>query len=299
MDDYLSTRAQTAKRPSAGMRPVLAAVLLAFLIGAAVAWYLTGGAASLQSLFTVNREAPAAPSSPAPGTRAAVPQQAAVAGLASTDALDQRIAEMEQRLARLYVQAQAAEGNTARAEALLVAFAARRAIERGAPLGYLAEQLRVRFGDARPAAVRTIIEAARRPVTLDRLLARLDGLEPDLARAPASEGTWRWLTRQANSLFVVRREDSPSPAPARRIERARLFLESGRIEAAIGEVRMMPNAQVAREWIADAQRYADAQRALETLETAALLESSELRDGAGEEVGQGQAQPQVSPVTVP
>jgi hypothetical protein len=85
---------------------------------------------------------------------------------------------------------------------------------------------------------------------------------------------------------VVRREDSPSPQPQRRLERARLFLESGRTEAAISEVRNLPNAARAAGWIADAQRYANAQQALELLETAAILEPRELRDSEGERVVQ-------------
>ena len=87
-------------------------------------------------------------------------------------------------------------------------------------------------------------------------------------------------------LFVIRREGSPSPEPRRRMERARLFLESGRPEAAISEVRNMPNAAGAADWIADAERYATAQRALELLETAALLEPRSLRDGSGRSIEQ-------------
>lgn len=294
MDDYLSTRAQTAKRPSAGLRTIVGAVLIAFLLGAAVVWYMGGGLGSLGGLFSVGREEAAAPSGQQPSAMPTTATlEASVADLTGPGSLDQRVAEMEQRLARLDVQAQAAGGNAARAEALLVAFATRRAIERGAQLGYLSEQLRLRFGNARPAAVRTLIEASRNPVTLDRLLAQLDGLEPELAQPSDSEGTFDWVSRQFGSLFVVRREDSPSPAPERRLQRARLFLESGRVDAAVAEVGMMPNAGAAREWIVDAQRYADAQRALETLETAAILEPTALRDGAGESVGQ------VSPVAVP
>ena len=60
---------------------------------------------------------------------------------------------LEQRLARIDLQANAEEANTSHAEALLVAFAARRATERGAPLGYLEDQLKLRFGDALPVTV--------------------------------------------------------------------------------------------------------------------------------------------------
>jgi hypothetical protein len=62
--------------------------------------------------------------------------------------LDQRLAAAEQRLTQLDLQAQAAAGNAARAESLLIAFATRRAVERGAELGYLSDQLRLRFGRA-------------------------------------------------------------------------------------------------------------------------------------------------------
>lgn len=199
---------------------------------------------------------------------------------------DQRLAALEQRLVRLDLQANAAAGNAARAEALLIAFAARRAIERGAPLGYLADQLRLRFGDARPNAVRTIIESSRKPVTLDQLIARLEGLSSKLSRAPSDEGFFDRLQREFGDLFVVRRESSPSPAPQRRLERARLFLESGRIEAAAAEVRNLPGAQEGDAWIADAERYAAVQTALDLIETTAVLEPRDLRDGKGNKVEQ-------------
>jgi len=276
MDDYASIRTQAMNRQASSLRLIVGAVLVAFLLGAAGMWYFAGGRAAMGGLFSVSRDTPAASASPAPAAN--------LSELAQQDEIDQRVAQMEQRLARLDVQAQAAAGNAGRAESLLIVFAARRAIERGAQLGYLEEQLRMRFGSARPAAVQTLIEAARTPVTLDRLLARLDGLGPRLSQTPASEGALGWLSRQAGSLFVVRREDSPSPAPERRIERARMFLESGRVDAAVAEVRMMPNAAEASAWIADAERYAGAQRALETLEMAAILEPTELRDGAGQAI---------------
>ena len=76
--------------------------------------------------------------------------------------LDQRLAAAEQRLTQLDLQAQAAAGNAARAESLLIAFATRRAVERGAELGYLSDQLRLRFGDQWPNAVSTIIEMPSR-----------------------------------------------------------------------------------------------------------------------------------------
>ncbi|MBN9505730.1 MAG: hypothetical protein J0I69_06850 [Altererythrobacter sp.] len=294
MDDYRSTRKPGSIRSPSGLRMLVGAVLAAFLLGAAGAWYLTGGSASLRGLFSVQNEAP--PPSTQQRLAAQVPAVDAEALSTADDrtarmleqqsGLDQRIAEMEQRLARLDVQAQEAEGNAARAEGLLIAFASRRAIERGAPLGYLEEQLQLRFGAARPDAVRTVIEASRHPVTLDQLLAQLDGLRPQLMRSPSDEGAIGWLWRELGSLFVVRRENAPSPAPARRIERARLFLESGRAGAAAAEIRNLPNSAAAADWIADAERYATTQRALELLELTAILEPRDLRDASGEKVEQ-------------
>lgn len=94
------------------------------------------------------------------------------------------------------------------------------------------------------------------------------------------------IGREIAQLFVVRTEDTPSPRAESRLERARLFLESGRTEAAMAEVQNMPNAAEASAWIADAERYARAERALELLETTAILEPRLLRDGTGNRVEQ-------------
>jgi len=201
--------------------------------------------------------------------------------------IDQRLAAAEQRLTRLDIQAQAAAGNAARAEALLIAFATRRLIERGDELGYLADQLRLRFGDERPNAVNTIISFSRSepPIRLDTLLARLDGLGPQLQER--SEGpSWDAFTRELGELFVIRRESTPSSQPERRLERARFALEQGRYRSAIEEVRGMPGAERAEAWIADAERFAAAMDALENIETAAVLDQRGLRDGSGNRVDQ-------------
>lgn len=270
------------------------------LIGslAAVLWWKGFGT---DDIVRVVREEPAAPADPA----APAPLASASVKTAATDAsdarqavakveqvveqqggMDSRLAAMEQRLTKLDLQTQAATGNAARAEGLLITFAARRAIERGTELGYLGDQLQMRFGDARPNAVRTILEGARKPVTLDQLIARLDGLAPKLVTLKANDDLLGWLGNEVSGLFVVRRESTPSPQPERRLQRARLFLESSRPEAAVAEVRALPNAKEAAAWIADAERYAKVQQALELLETTAILESRGLRDGSGAPVEQ-------------
>ena len=213
-------------------------------------------------------------------------QVAAVAQVAQAQGgIDQRLAAAEQRLTRLDLQAQAASGNVARAEGLLIAFATRRALERGAPLGYLADQLRLRFADAQPNSVQTVIDFAQNPITLDVLLARLDGLEPSLA-STSGRPTLSRMRQELSNLFVIRRETAPSPQPQRRFERARLFLESGRIDRAIAEIELLPGSATATAWIADARRYERAQRALDLIETSAVQEPRRLRDGAGVPVEQ-------------
>ena len=304
VDDYSYTPGG-ARKAKPALRPVLLALGGAFLLGVAAMWGLSRSEI-FSGMFTVRDASeavaseeplelaegevdapealPTSPEEAAEDARAAVEQVEQV--VEQQGGLDSRIVAMEQRLTQLDLQSQAAAGNAARAEALLIAFASRRAIERGRPLGYLADQLRLRFGEDRPNAVQTVIDAAQDPVTLDQLLARLEGLAPNLDDAPEGEDVFTRLGRELSEIFVVRREDTASPVAERRMERARLFLESGRIEAAISEIRNMPNAVIAEDWLEDAERFAAAQRALETLETAAVLDPRELRDGEGAPVEQ-------------
>ncbi|RIV82023.1 hypothetical protein D2V17_16165 [Aurantiacibacter xanthus] len=282
------------------MRTLIIVVVLALLAGAGVAYYfLRGGeiAREASPIFALRREQPSAPVTPEPTPTTSASGEVDVAQarqaververvVEQQGGLDARVAAMEQRLTRLDLQSQAAAGNAARAEGLLIAFAARRALERGAPLGYLEDQLRLRFGDAQPNAVTTVIEAGRNPVTLDSLLARLDALSVSMTENPRSEGVIDWLGREMSELFVIRREGTPSPVAKRRLERARLFLQSGRANAALSEVRNLPNAQSAARWIHDAERYAKAQQAIELLETTAVLDRQNLRDGSGTRVSE-------------
>jgi len=281
MDEHFPSRTQTMVRGRTPWGAIVGVVLSAFVLGGVATWgVLRSDDLAIPDLLSIKTEevAPAASS----GAPAAIGAEE-FAG--QEGELDQRIADLEQRLARLDVQADAAAGNAARAEGLLIAFASRRAIERGDRLGYLANQLRMRFGVAEPAAVQAVLAAESAPVTLDQLLARLDRLAPELAEG-TTEGTFAWLWRELGELFVVRREDAPSPAPEQRLERAHEFLRSGRTEAAIAEVRNLPNAGSATDWVADAERYAAAQRGLERIEAAAILDQDELRDRTGRPVEQ-------------
>jgi hypothetical protein len=308
MQEGFDFSADDARGAGAFPRLALLGVLTAFLLGIALTWYLMrGDGPGLGSLFSVRTNSetaaladvppdegadetvPAARASPSAEVAVVEARQAvqkAEEVAEQTGGIDSRVAALEQRLTRLDLQSQAAAGNAARAEGLLIAFAARRALERGAPLGYLEDQLILRFGDARPNAVQTVIDASTDLVTLDQLMTRLEGLAPELTEPPADEGLLGRIGNEIAQLFAIRSDDTPSPVAERRLDRARVYLETGRVEAAVTEVRNMPNSAAAEEWIGQAERYAAAQRALEALELAAILEPRELRDASGTRVEQ-------------
>ena len=139
--------------------------LLLLLVGAALAtWGLSRwdsgarffGVGPAQPLQVVRQSGPPAP-------------QAAPRADALTSADAARIAALESRLAAIEGQAEAAAGSAGRADALLIAFAARRAIDRGVALGYLEPLLMQRFGGQHQAAIATIITASRDPVRPPRI----------------------------------------------------------------------------------------------------------------------------------
>lgn len=290
MESFSSNR-----RKSGSMRPMVLAAAASFALGAAAVGYYTWrssgdaqseGATAEQPQTALTSEPTEGGPSPTPAPSASEVSAQDVERVAEQQGgIDQRLAAAEQRLARLDLQAQAAAGNAARSEGLLIAFAIRRAVDRGAELGYLSDQLRLRFGDALPNAVNTIISFSREPVTLDQLIARLDGLAPEL-QAGDDRGGFERFTDELGALFTIRRESAPSPQPEKRIERARLFLLSGRPDDAVAEVRNLPGASQAKQWLRDAERYASTQRALDLIETAAVLEPRRLRDGAGNRISQ-------------
>lgn len=186
-------------------------------------------------------------------------------------ALDERVAAIETRLDAIEARAAEASGDANRAEGLLVAFAARRALDRGQPLGYIEGLLRERFGATDAASVAQIIAASQRPVTLAQLQDELAKLRPELvARAP-DEGFWDGFKQELASLFVVRRADQPSAIPTDRFERADHALEQAQVDSAASEIARMPGRGRAADWLAQARRYVIARNALDRIETAALL----------------------------
>jgi len=203
--------------------------------------------------------------------------------------LDSRVVQLEERLNRITVEAQAASGNATRAEGLLVAFAARRALDNGAPLGYIEGQLRLRFGQAQPRAVATIINAAREPVTLGDLRGGLTSIAGEVTSPPRDASWWQALEHEARELITIRKASTPSPRPQAAMDRAIHDMDAGRVDAALLEVQRMPDRATADRWIELARRYLEARRALDLIETAAILEPRQLR-GTGESA-MGQAAP--------
>ena len=278
-DDYLNQLPRAATRRGSNGRYLALALIGAVALGCA------GGLWGASRLGWVSFTArPTAAATLAAPFAAPTPSPSAVGLESAQTALGVRMAELEQRMTKLNLEAEAASGNAARAEGLLIASAARRSVERGAPLGYLEDQLKLRFGNAQPNAVATLVEVSRSPVTLDALEQGLTTLEPSLFDVPSDTSVVSRVRQELSNLFVIRRMSSPSPAPEKRYERARMFLQTGRAEAAIGEVERMPGRDSANNWLAQAQRYVRAQRALDLIETAAILEPRDLKDGGGDPV---------------
>lgn len=185
-------------------------------------------------------------------------------------ALAAQLAALEARAAGMELDIAASADRAARAEAILVAFAARRAIERGRPLGYLEEQLHQRFGSTQPQAVDAIVQAGQDPVTLEGLREALDANAPLLL----NPGTQHWfdgLLDELRHLVVLRDANLPSAIPSERLMRARRLIDAGRVDAALEEVARLPGGAQAVNWTNAARRYVGATRALDALEVAAIV----------------------------
>jgi hypothetical protein len=204
--------------------------------------------------------------------RIATPASSAPTVMAQAPAGEsQRISELEARLARVEHATQRAEGSAGRADALVVAFAARRAIDRGVTLGYLEPLLIDRFGPQHQQAVATVITASRQPVRLNDLIAEYDALGPELRSGGPQDSWWTNVRREFASLVDVHRADRPSANPDARYQRAMQRLSAGEVDRALAETMRLPGAASAGDWVVKARRYIAAHRALDEIESAALL----------------------------
>jgi hypothetical protein len=267
-------------RATRTMRSTLVIALLAFLFGSVVmVWAFTrwNPARKLIGAAPVALVSVPGQSTPASSLPVAAPGTAATATLNPTAiptagaAVDLRVSQLEERIARIDLRAAAAAGNAGRAEGLLIAFAARRAIDRGTGLGYIEGQLRARFGETQPRAVSAVIAAGQAPVTVANLKEGLDRIAPNLTGGSKNENWWDATRRALSTLVVIRREGTPAPAPDERIARARLMLDGGQVDGALAEVARLPGQAFATDWMTAARRWIEAHRALDIIEAAAIM----------------------------
>lgn len=257
-------------RPSRSILPTLFLLVMAFLLGCGA---MTYGILNWEPLAGLLRPASnmLAPRTPPPVPSAGLKAQPAAAQANIDPALFDRLRNMEEQLRHTNGRIDSISGEAGRAEGLLIAFAVRRALDRGIPLGYLEGLLRDRFGGVDPQAVATVISAAHQPITLDQLRNELDLLRPALSVARADEGWWDGIRRELNGVIVVRQADEPSTVPIDRLKRAIAALENGHVDSALLEVSRLPARKSADRWITGARRYVQARAALDRIETAALL----------------------------
>jgi hypothetical protein len=248
-----------------------ARLLVAFVLIVAGAAAATWGLAHYQPAARLLGIVPAQPQMVARSLAASQAPQQSAGPAPQQQAPDPRISDIENRLARVENATAQAQGSAGRADALIIAFAARRAIDRGIALGYLENLLVDRFGAQHQGAVATIITASHQPVTLDDLVSDYDSLGPDLRRGGPQDSWWSNLRRELGELAEVHRADHPASTADARYQHARQRLAAGEVDQALAETMRLPGAVRASAWVAKARRYVFAHRALDEIESAALL----------------------------
>lgn len=249
-----------------GTRLLLGLALI--LAGAAgAAWALARYEAAARFLGVAPR-----PAASTPQRIAAVPQVDQEQD--DEGAPPEEIAQIQDRLSRVETTAQRVEGSAGRADALLVAFAARRAIDRGVALGYLEPLLVDRFGQSHARAVATIVTGSHSPVRLSDLIDQYRQIGPQLRSSAPEESFWTQFKREMGSLIEVRHADRPSTQPDARYAKALSQLQDGEVDAALAETMRLPGASYAQPWIRQARQYVAVHRALDEIESGALLARS-------------------------
>jgi len=246
----------------------LSVALVLILVGAAAAVW---GLARYQPAARFLGVTPASPQAVMQTPNTSQTKVAAPPTPIEAPASDARIAALEGRVSQVENATERAEGSAGRADALVVAFAARRAIDRGVALGYLENLLAARFGAQHQAAVATVITASHQPVRLNDLIAEYEGLGPDLRRGGPQDSWWTNFKREMGSLVEVHRSTRPALNAEARYNRALQRLSSGDVDQALAETMRLPGAARAGDWTNKARRYVAAHRALDEIESAALL----------------------------
>lgn len=248
---------------------MLVALVLVLAGAAAAVWGLAHYQPAAKFLGIVSAAPQPAIHTPTPLGN--LPAQQSAPANATPGAESARIAALEQRLDDVQNATARAEGSAGRADALVVAFAARRAIDRGVALGYLENLLVERFGPQHEAAVATVITVSHQPVRLDDLISEYESLGPQLRRGGPQDSWWTGFKRELGSLVEVHRAERPATNPEARFNRALRRLSGGDVDQALAETMRLPGAANANDWIQKARRYIAVHRALDEIESAALL----------------------------
>ncbi len=254
---------------------ILLALLAAFVGGAGAMGYLVTHDARAARLLHLEPAALAGAQGAVAPKLVIKPIPVAVikAPVAADPAMVTRVETLEGKVADIETQAKEATGDASRAEGLLVAFAARRALDQGVGLGYIEGLLRERFGGTQAQAVGTILTAARTPVTLADLQNGLDAVAPVLAAGGTpNESWWQSFRNAVTGMVVVRRAGEASTLPADRVTRAQRMLDAGQVDGALAEIARLTDHHAADAWIIAARRYLVGRAALDQIETAALLD---------------------------
>lgn len=254
MTDFQTATATS--RPGFSFKHIMLLILCAFLGGAIVAYVI----ADTYGFLT-----------PSDAPVAAEPSTGAAGNVATIDA-NVSAQPVTDQMVPNFPSPNMLSPEAARADGLLLTYAVRRAIDKGAPLGALAEQLRLRFGATQPQSVAAVLSAGQAPVTIDALKTELRGLAPVLLTGNRDDSTWATLKRELSELFVLRKENGPSLAPNERLIRAEALVDAGKLDLAVKEVAALPGASIAQSWMARAKRFSDARKALDRLEQVAILQ---------------------------
>jgi len=253
MTDFQTATA--ASRRGITFKHIMLLILCAFVGGAIVAYVIAD-----KYGFLTPSDAPVAAES----------SSGAVGNVVATDA-DAIAQPVTDQMVPSYPSLNMLSPEVARADGLLLIYAVRGAIDKGAPLGNLAEQLRLRFGATQPQSVAAILSVGQAPVTIDTLKTELRGLAPVLLTGNRDDSTWATVKRELSELFVLRKENGPSLAPNERLIRAEALVDAGKLDLAVEEVAALPGASIAQSWMARAKRFSDARKALDRLEQVAIL----------------------------
>ena len=244
---------------------LLIALVLVIAGAAAATWALAHYQPAARFLGVVPQSAqPARPS-------LVVSRPPATAAQTNSAEAAARVQVLEARLAQLENATRHIEGSAGRSDALVIAFAARRAIERGLALGYLEPLLVDRFAGQHQRAVATVITASRQPILLDSLISEYQALGPELRRGDPGDGWWNNIRRELGTLIEVHPADRQPANPDARYARALRQLNAGDVDHAVAETMRMPGSSRAQAWVGKARRYIAVQRALDELESGALL----------------------------